>query len=86
MLLDCDFERHGLEKVHDNDGVKQFVLNPDRKYGLLKCSILIKTIRKKVQQVDLYIDGQLLIKEIMWSPEQLRQFLLFHKVIENNKK
>lgn len=31
-------------------------------------------------------DNKLIAEEVMWSPEQLRLFLLFHKVITHNEK
>ncbi len=82
MLLNCDFERHGFF-ANNSSPVSEiwYTRYPQSDYDLN-----VIRARKGMKKVILSKMGKFIATEIMWSPEQLRLFLLFHKVIEDNKK
>lgn len=63
---------------------KEYDFGPNRLPG--NVYLLVEKARKKIQKVQLFAVSQVIGEECMWSPEQLRQFLVFHKVIQDNKK
>lgn len=86
MLLDCDFERHGFALRSTEGDIKKYI--PAHQLRNLKPAthiISVWRLKKGVQKVHLWV-GEDLGFEIMWSPEQLRVFLIFHRVIEHNLK
>lgn len=76
MLINSDFERHGFELHREGRVDKLYTKHPECKYDLL-----ITKSRPGYHIVRLHIDGVAGPYELMWSPDQLRVFLLFHKVI-----
>lgn len=76
MLIDSDFVRHGFQlspKVITNNKLYTKKFNRIKQFELQ-----VENLRKNVQKVDLAIDGEHLVTEFMWSPEQLRQFIVKH--------
>lgn len=83
MLIKSDFLKYGFNQVRTTlQGNKIYSNNRSKP----KYKLQVETIRKGIQKVDLSIDDQYLTTELMWSPEQLRLFLLSHKVIDHSKK
>lgn len=85
MLINCDFERHGFECFTTEDNLKIYAIPPYSNIDQL--CLKVRREKKGMSRVELY-RGKLDMDayEIMWHPTQLREFLLFHKVIEDNKK
>jgi len=79
MLIQSDFERHGFF-LQDVKSTSKFYIRPT---GAFFKDIELEVVKshKRTNKINLYIGKQFLTSEVMWSPEQLRQFLLLHKVI-----
>lgn len=77
MLINCDFERHGFEFYKQTcDTEKWYTIHPECAFD-----IMINKLRKGMSKITLYNNGTYIASEVMWHPTQLRDFLLFHKVI-----
>lgn len=79
MLLNCDFERHEFELRDEKCEWDKWYIKFPGKY-----SLLIKKCRKGIQKVQLTIDGKYSEHEFMYSPEQLRLFLIKNGIIVQN--
>lgn len=79
MLIDSDFIRHGFapsQRVVPNNKCWY------RAQGFIH--INVERLRKGMQKVDYYLDNEYIDSEIMWSPEQLRLFLIKNGIIVQN--
>lgn len=80
MLLNCDFERHGFILHAKEDNLEIYAIPPFN--NLDQPHLKVRRLRKGMKKVELYtknveMDGY----EVMWSPEQLRLFLIKNGII-----
>lgn len=77
MLLDCDFIKHGFKGPFIIGSSKLFEM--ETTWG--KIVLCVTKSHKKTQKVVLEINNQKVLEEMMWSPQQLLEFVKNHQLI-----
>jgi hypothetical protein len=83
MLINSDFERHGFVLTHNFGKAKKYsnphIILAGHELSIIQLSAT--KVRKGFHKVELLVNDIMLCYEVMSSPEELRLFLLHHKII-----